>query len=207
MSRRIITYYGLGWLYLLLIHLNFGRQWGVVLIHGVPDAELSLIPSLYVFFFEVIVVLVVFDYPRELFYHQNLVRLIRSGSRVRSYLRTIAVNLGCILGVVGLLDITGLLIDRQLSWELLMLGLIQLLALCIQAAIQVIIEIRWSALAGMLIVIGVVMSMQAGHCPLLGLIHTCRLPFAWLPALVGELVVLGSTISIGAWLVRKQEVY
>lgn len=206
MGKRIGLYYGLGLGYLVLLHRLMGGSWVATIVLGVPYQRTTMIFKFFIFFFAILWGLIIFDYAQELFYHQNIVKLIRTGSRIRSYLAVLGKNISCLVLVWLGLGLTGLFLDRQFSAKLLPLALVQLLAIVILGIGQTIIEIKWSGLAALLVVVFVSLIGEFSNSPLLGLLQTMRLSYP--PALtIGvELGVILILVIIGAFSIRKQEI-
>ncbi|WP_390408002.1 hypothetical protein [Lacticaseibacillus jixiensis] len=194
-------------LYLIILSLHLQDGWGRSFILGVYDAEYAIIPTLLVMLFALTCLLPTFEYSRETFYHHNVVFLIRDKSRSKSYLKIVWRNMMCIGGIMIMLQITGLLLDRQVTSRLCSLAIVQLLAVENLVVFQTILEIKWSALGALLVCLLGTLSLQLLHSPVLGLFHTRRLELPGNVAILAELAILAILVGIGCLSIRKQEVY
>lgn len=207
-QKRFLIYYLIGCLYLVLVHqLGFGPSWAAALIKGVPDYKVAILSALYVFFFELVLVLPIFDYSRAQFYHEQVTQLYRTGSRVRALLIVISHNCALIAAIMVGLYLTGALLDGGIDRQLLLLALVQLFALLIQAVLQTIIEIKVSSLAALYVLLVTVLGSNLLHLKILGFIHTNRLVIAAGSALLWEGLALVLVIAVSAVLIRRQEIY
>ncbi|WP_424685902.1 hypothetical protein [Enterococcus sp.] len=207
MKKRIGIYTGVAFVYFILLELSgISRNTFDITIKGIPMTQQAMLPLLFIFFFQLIFCLAIFDYSRESFYERNLILLIRHRSRIRSFLRLTVENFIVIVSINSILLLMSSLMHRDFSFDCLPSFLMQTLGLLGIAVFQETIEIKSSSIIALGVVMITVMVLNSFNFIWIQTIHTIRFTGNyWITCGIQAILIL-VFITGGCLFVREQEI-
>lgn len=208
MRKRIVIYAAVSVVYIFFLGRYLRGTYGVhnLALNGVPHSNTVIISLLLTLFTQCLFCMLLANYSHEAFYHDNLILLIRTKSRIRSFLRVSVRNLLCILGVNLFMFVLSCVLARYFAPRLLLYFAMQTLGLWGLGLLQEIIEIKVSAVVALWGTLVVYMALNFFDAPWLTYIHVIRYQGSIPVTIALETCVIALLIGIGALATRKQEI-
>ena len=205
MLKRLAMYILMGLTFFVVLYTS-GYINALGTTSGVLPSLTSIFPPFLVFFYQLVFSLMVFDYSRETFYHENLVKLVRHQSRIKVYLQMTRDNFIGVLVINLVLLLASFMVEHGFHGSALPLFIMQTLGVCGVILVQEILEIKLTSVWALWLTLAGFMLLNAANFVWIRYIHTVRFSGNVGLAIGIEILVIAVIAAIGAFLVRKQEI-